>query len=54
MKTRTSVLLARSQRLAEAAVQARTALTLADSDEERRRAQELLDRIAKSEGRSTR
>lgn len=49
-RLRAAFVLGRQGKLDEAEVQARTALTLAESDEERRRAQELLDRIGKTKG----
>jgi hypothetical protein len=49
-RLRAAFVLAHQKKLEEADVQARTALALADSDEERNRAQELLDRIAKAKG----
>lgn len=49
-RLRAAFVLARQQKLGEAEVQAHTALRLAESDEERRRAQDLLDRIAKAKG----
>ena len=51
-RLRAAFVLTRQGKLDEAQSQARTAQTLADTDEERRRAQELLDMIAKRKGES--
>jgi tetratricopeptide (TPR) repeat protein len=50
-RLRAAYALARQQKLDEAETQAKTALSLADTEQERQRAQELLERIAKAKGR---
>jgi tetratricopeptide (TPR) repeat protein len=49
---RAASVLLRAGKAAEALTDAQTALALADSDDERRRAQELLEAIAKAKGKT--